>query len=151
MDAVLFVPEPVSRDVTISIRVNGRDLRDLAAEVERPYAAADGDPGLAGSYEGLHVWAIDGAVDHFLGEPRASWFEDGDTVLLGCTCGEWGCWPLVADITVGGAGVTWTRFRNGHRDWDLSALGPFEFDRVEYTRQVRALAEALAQVPSPEG
>lgn len=55
----------------------------------------------------------------------ASWFEDGDTVLRCCECGEWGCWPLTTTVTVTDTEVFWHGFRNGHRPWDLRALGPF--------------------------
>ncbi len=75
---------------------------------------------------------VRGSARHFLGEPMASWFEDGDTVLMGCSCGEWDCWPLTARVLAGGDVVRWTNFRTGHRDWDLSALGPFEFARLQY-------------------
>jgi hypothetical protein len=59
-------------------------------------------------------------------------FGDGETILLGCVCGEPSCWPLTAQVEVGDATVTWTGFRTGHRDWDLSGLGPFVFDRHQY-------------------
>jgi hypothetical protein len=43
-----------------------------------------------------------------------------------------GCWPLTARVTVTDATVTWREFRTGHRDWDLSGVGPFIFDRHAY-------------------
>jgi hypothetical protein len=70
-----------------------------------------------------------------------SWFEDGDTVLLGCECGEWGCWPLTARVEIGDGVVRWTGFRQGHRDWDLSALGPFEFELEQYMTALRRTAD----------
>lgn len=57
-------------------------------------------------------------------------------MLLGCQCGEWGCWPLTARIEVTDEVVRWSGFRTGHRDWDLAALGPFEFDRARYERAI---------------
>lgn len=148
MDVVQFIAEHLGGDIAVSIRVNGRELRDLAGAVERPYADAEGKSDLAGGYEGLHPWAIAYSADHFLGDPTASWFEDGDTVLLGCTCGEWGCWPLTATVEVTDSVVSWTRFRTGHRDWDLSALGPFEFSRAAYERALDTIRSTLADVGS---
>jgi len=126
----------------VTIHVNDRLLQELAAEVERPWARAEGKPNLAGSYAGLQTWADRDWTGHFLTDPREVWFEDGDTVLLGCECGEWGCWPLTADVAVTETTVRWTRFRNGHREWDLGGLGPFEFDRRQYDAALEALRDA---------
>lgn len=116
-----------------------RALRDLARVVERPFAAAEGKPELAGSYAGLIADdRIRWPSRHFIGEPAEQWFYDGDTVLLGCVCGEAGCSPLTAHVLVRPTTVEWRDFRTGHRPWDLSALGPFEFDRSQYET---ALAE----------
>jgi hypothetical protein len=118
----------------VGIWVGGVPLEEWARRVELPFAKADGNPDLAGAYAGLA--AADDLLwpsRHFLGEPTLSAFDDGDTVLLGCGCGDWGCWPLVADVAVTETSVTWSRFRNGHRPaWDLTNLSPFVFDRSQY-------------------
>ena len=123
MDVIEFVVA-ASGQPDIGIRINGRGLADLAADVERAF-----DASLAGSCSGLAPYVVHD-IHHHLERPRASWFEGGDTVLLGCDCGEWGCWPLTAKVTVMHSTIRWSGFRNGHRDWDLQDLGPFEFDRV---------------------
>lgn len=117
---------------TLEIEINGERLQSLALAVELPQAAAEGSPHLAGSYAALTVADIHGRRTHFLGIPEATCFDDGDAVLLGCPCGEWGCWPLTAQITATGMTVTWNRFRHGHRDWDYELLGPFVFSRIQY-------------------
>jgi hypothetical protein len=38
-----------------------------------------------------------------------------DVPLLGCECGEWGCWPLVARIDQADGVVEWSHFRQPHR------------------------------------
>lgn len=118
----------------ISILVNDGQLQDLARDAELPFAAAEGHPDLAGSYAGLSVYSIRGNAAHFLGEPVAPWLKAGDgTVLLLCeSCGESGCWSLAARIEVTADTVMWRNFQNNSRRWDLSALGPFEFDRTQY-------------------
>lgn len=125
----------------ISILVNSLPLEDLAREIELPFAEAEGHPKLAGDYLGLSWGDIGEDPGHFLGSPTAVWFEDGDTVLMGCPCGEWGCWPLSADISIEDASVTWAHFRNGHRDWDLTGLGPFTFDRSQYESALSILTD----------
>ena len=59
----------------------------------KPWADREDKAHLAGSYVGLGPWAIGGYSTHFLGNPQPVWFADGDTVLLGCDCGEWGAGP----------------------------------------------------------
>ncbi|MCF6378994.1 hypothetical protein L2K70_15360 [Nocardioides KLBMP 9356] len=138
MDDVRFeIARPA--DPSIEIRVNGRPLQEHAADIERDY-----DPSLAGSYAGLSPHVV-GSIHHYLGRPRASWFQDGDTVLLGCDCGEWGCWPLTAVVVVMRDTVRWSGFRTGHRDWDLGDLGPFEFARHEYVRALGVLGPYLPE------
>ena len=100
----------------------------------RPARAAK-QPNLAGAYAGLAIGdpASTEWQQWYLGEGM-SWFGDGDTCLLGCGCGDTGCWPLTAHVEIGPQAVRWHGFRNGHRDWDLSGLGPFVFARDAYER-----------------
>jgi hypothetical protein len=145
MDTIEFRLEveqfPIGDTLTVNPVVNGVHLRDLARVVEQPSADAEGKPDLAGSYGGL---AADPNVRwpsrHFLGEPQETWFGDGDTVLLGCTCGIAGCWPLTAEVVLDGPEVRWHRFHLGHRSWDLSRLGPFRFDTAAYTAALQRTA-----------
>jgi hypothetical protein len=122
--------------------VNGVRLAELARAVELPIAIAAGEPRFAGKYAGLwgsFLWPS----RHYLDEPREYCFGDGDTTLLGCTCSVAGCWPLSAIVSVDEHSVRWSGFRMGFRDWDLSALGPFVFDRDQYER---ALGRPESQV-----
>ena len=67
-----------------------------------------------------------------------------DTPLLACECGEVGCWPLLARITLTGDFVIWSHFRQPHRPTrDYSALGPFMFDREQYDAAVDDLGVAV--------
>lgn len=66
----------------------------------------------------------------------------GCAPLLGCSCGEWGCWPLWANIAVSCAEVRWSDFEQPYRpDRDYSAFGPFVFARGEYDAALAALSE----------
>ncbi|MFD9067608.1 hypothetical protein ACFVZ3_39530 [Kitasatospora purpeofusca] len=76
--------------------------------------------------------------DHFHG--RSTGAMGPGTPLLGCECGEWGCWPLMANITVTSDRVTWDSFEQPHRRTrDYSGFGPFHFDRRHYDDAVKAL------------
>lgn len=118
----------------------GVPLPDLLRRVELPSARRERSADLAGSYAGLSDDAVRWPSRHYLGEPELTWFGDGDTVLLGCPCGEWGCWPFTAVVTVEEDTVTWSRYRTGHRDWDYGHLHDFVFDRAQYEQAVRATA-----------
>jgi hypothetical protein len=67
------------------------------------------------------------------------------TPLLGCECGEWGCWPLMARITVTADLVIWDSFEQPHRTTrDYTAFGPFQFGRHQYDEALRALDAAIS-------
>ncbi|MEU4620646.1 hypothetical protein AB0G04_11800 [Actinoplanes sp. NPDC023801] len=118
--------------------IGGMSLIDRVRKVEQRFAGSSP----AGGYAGLFPSEVAWPRRHYLGEPALSWFGDGDTVLLGCVCGEWGCWPLTATVTVDDWTVTWSGFRHGHREnWDYREVRDFVFDRTAYEEALRATAE----------
>jgi hypothetical protein len=69
----------------------------------------------------------------------------GRVVLLGCECGEAGCWPLEASVTRTADAVTWSEFRQPHRpERTYHGFGPFTFDRRQYEAAVASAITALA-------
>lgn len=52
---------------------------------------------------------------YYLGLEANQWPKMGEAWLLGCHCGEIGCWLLGARITVGGTNVTWSASQQPHR------------------------------------
>ncbi|MDX3573484.1 hypothetical protein [Streptomyces sp. ID05-47C] len=137
------------------IRVDGTDLRALVGEVTYPLWRAE----LAGEFddeaEDEKETAEQVRTQHDgLGVPE---FEDhhfrtqGDAVpLLGCSCGIWGCWPLMAKVTVTPTAVTWSAFRQPYREeeWGELALGPYEFPRDAYEATLAA-PPVLREDPLP--
>jgi hypothetical protein len=121
----------VGEVVTVTPYVDGVSLVELARRVEAGPARADRQPDLAGSYAGLVIGSSHWQ-DWYSGLDPQVWFGDGDSCLLGCVCGDTGCWPLTAHVQIGRDRVVWERFRTGHRAWDLAALGPFTFSRHAY-------------------
>jgi len=126
----------------VDIKVDGVALEAHARRAELESASAAGQADLAGAYGGLTpLHAVRWPSRHFLGAPVLG-APDGDTVLLGCDCGDWGCWPLLAQVEVTDTTVTWRHFSNEHRPaWDLSGLGPFTFDRAQYEAALRTTRE----------
>src|SRR3954471_7303361 len=119
----------------IRIEVNGTDLVDLVRQAELPSAEADDEPELAGTYVGLVPGYIPMDVaGPFLGWSRRWLFSvgGGKTALLSCNCGEVGCSPLLARVTVDEDTVTWDEFEQPTRpDWDYDGFG-FTFARPQY-------------------
>jgi hypothetical protein len=115
--------------------IDGEPLTDLveAFEVEA------GMERTGGKYGGLipaffRVFPLDA---HFHGHSTMQ----PKTVLLACGCGEWGCWPLMASITVNAESVTWDAFEQPHRPGrDYSGFGSFRFARRQYDAAVDVLA-----------
>ena len=120
--------------------VSSRSLADRAAAFET-------DRGLtpAGRYMGLVLDYYNfGDLTRYLTGVEESW--EGDPVqLLSCSsCGEWGCWPLTASVTVTLDAVLWSGFRNPHRDdRDYSRFGPFAFLAADYHAAVSSAASRV--------
>ncbi len=121
--------------------VDGRPLTELVAtyESQHGYKPAGGYAGIIPAY-----FDFGDLVRYYEAREDRQWPSAGHAWLLGCDCGEVGCWPLTARITVTGAEVMWSHFSQQHRpSRDYGGFGPFLFERVQYTTAVRAASEAL--------
>ena len=123
--------------------VDDVSLVDLVAGYE--HAAGFDVPG---AYAGL-------VLDHFrfgdltgylLGQPESGYWKLRPVIaLLGCDCGEVGCWPLEARVLVENDLVIWRGFEQPFRPRrDYGSFGPFTFRRSQYERAVRDVAERIA-------
>jgi hypothetical protein len=151
VDLIEFISRPFrddDRESGIQIKINGRDLLELVRAVESPFAYQEGHASIAGAYAGLPPNDdICPPSKHFLGEPSDALYRYGvKTQVLGCECGESGCWPLLCLIQAGLTRVTWSQFEQPHRTversknpWRYDELGPFEFDRSQYELALEAL------------
>ena len=127
--------------------VGTRRLADLVTEFETEYGFTP-----AGGYAGLVLdYYAFGDLPRYLTGDQDPW--PGEQVpLLGCQCGEWGCWPMIACVTVTEATVRWSGFRQPHRDSrDYSQFGPYAFPASEYRRAVSAAAAQAALPPGQPG
>jgi hypothetical protein len=100
-----------------------------------------------GGYRGLVLTHFNfGSLDDYLSDrPSETCFRDanGRAWVLGCQCGEVGCWPLAAMISRERDKVVWSRFAQPHRgDRIYSDFGPFLFDSNTY---ISAVANAAKQ------
>ncbi|MCI4066044.1 hypothetical protein MRQ36_27240 [Micromonospora sp. R77] len=144
------------------IRVNGEDLRLVAAEATRDLwlNELDGVDDAEKMWRFVldqycDLWASElGAPSRLLlGEPdedhrRTHGLWGGRAPLLGCgSCGDWECWPLLAVIRADDHAVTWSEFVQPHRkQWGELPIGPYTFDRAAYEA---ALAEPEALDADP--
>jgi hypothetical protein len=105
-----------------------------------------------GAYAGI-------VLDHFrfgdltaylTGEPESAYRTRGVVALLGCDCGEVGCWPLEVGIVRSDSRVTWRGFAQPFRpNRDYGGFGPFVFDRAQYERAASAAAIAASAAREP--
>ncbi len=122
--------------------VDGISLVDLV----RPFEVGSGyQP--AGGYRGLVPDYFDfGDLARCLAGEQTPW-PGSQVPLLGCDCGEWGCWPLIATVVDADGLVEWSTFRQPYRlTWDYSGFGPFRFTETDYRSAAYA---ARDPAPSP--
>lgn len=122
-------PEEGGQEVRVLI--DGRDLVEIIRNVEARWAEQDGQPQLAGAYSGLwpELWV---RLPEQYGDERAA--------VLGCECGEPGCWPLRVRISISETTVTWDAFSQPCRPaWRYDGVGPFVFSRSDYDAAIAQL------------
>ncbi|MEN3615866.1 hypothetical protein AAH979_41060 [Plantactinospora sp. ZYX-F-223] len=119
--------------------VDDVSLVDLISGYER---AAGFD--VPGAYAGvvLDHFNFGDLASYLVGQPDSTyWADKGVIALLGCDCGEVGCWPLEAQVIIDADLVTWRGFVQPFRPRrDYGAFGPFTFRRNQYERAVREVA-----------
>jgi len=91
----------------------------------------------------FYLSASNGRFDQYLlGQyPSGGNFQTmGAAYLLGCQCGEVGCWPLEARISFNERSVVWDNFRQPYRPArDYSQFGPFVFEIEQHARAAKQL------------
>ncbi|EFV14276.1 hypothetical protein [Segniliparus rugosus] len=118
--------------------VDGTSLVELAAQYEARagFVPSGGYAPLTSSPGTLLAYYLGETSDDML-------FGEGKTALLGCSCGEAGCWPFCCRIQVSRNSVTWSGFGQPFRpERDYEGFGPFVFDRGEYEAALAALTRA---------
>lgn len=129
--------------MTVIPVVDGVRLSDLAADFERSsgYSPAGGYAGMV-----LQNFEFGPMAKYLVGDVQelSFWREPGSVYLLGCTCGEVGCWPLQCKVISSNDRIFWQEFQQPHRlERDYVNFGPFVFDLKQYTSAVSAMVEEL--------
>ena len=122
-------------------KIDGQSLVDLVAgyESRRGYEPSGGYAGIIPAHFNFGDLTL-----YYEAQEDQQWPSPGHAWLLGCDCGEVGCWPLTARIVVTPAEVTWSEFSQEHRpEWDYEGFGPFVFDRDQYAGAVAHAAETV--------
>lgn len=135
----------------VNVFVNGRNLVDVLREVELPFATREGKPDLAGSYVGLPPEEVILPSPRLLGEPTTYYDHDsteGKIAVLGCICGDPGCWPFRVRIALRDDVVIWSGFEQPHRSWRYEEMRPFLFDRAQYLSALSPSSRAKANPPA---
>jgi hypothetical protein len=160
MQRIEFVNYPaVERpsELLWGLLVDGTDLRVHAADATRDLwrqenaeeTEAEQEDFLLTQHDGLDVREVGDPLRHFLGDPapELAGYGTGATPILGCSCGLWGCWPLLTTITAAPATVTWSSFRQPFRkEWGELPLGPYVFARPAFEA---ALAQPVRLTEDP--
>ncbi|MFD7934934.1 hypothetical protein ACFV4T_10425 [Streptomyces sp. NPDC059755] len=130
-------------------RVDGVDLRALTAWATRELWR----PELEGQFEDQEresaelIWGQHGGLGVLDFTENPFLRTAGRTPLLGCPCGIWQCWPLMARVAMTPTTVTWSGFHYPEREeWGELPLGPFVFERQAYEEALSA-PEVLAEDP----
>ncbi len=121
--------------------VDGTALVDRVAtyESEQGYKPVGGYVGLVPAH-----FTVGDLAAYLRGEPAGAWPKRGRCWLLGCACGEAGCWPLEAGVVATTQTVTWSDFAQPFRsERSYEGFGPFVFGREQYDA---ALADAISQL-----
>jgi hypothetical protein len=122
--------------------VDGVSLCDLVTAFE----TAKGYTDPAGGYGGIvpEFMRYGPLDDYFLARGDSLCRQDNGTqYMLGCECGEVGCWPLMGRVTALETAYRWDQFGNPFRETrDYSDFGQFLFERSAYEIEVGRLVVA---------
>ena len=139
-----FSIEPLKEEelvLSIVPLVNGVRVTTLIEEFERErrYEPTGGYGGIVPAF--FKFGPLD---EYFMGASADPIFADNGFYLLGCQCGEVGCWPLCARILKNEGQFSWEQFGQPFRpERDYSAFGPFTFDSDQYRRAVIEMESAF--------
>ncbi|MEL7120906.1 MAG: hypothetical protein AAFO07_15750 [Bacteroidota bacterium] len=137
MDEIYFdiVKSRVEDYKVVDIYINGWNLIERLHAIELPFAANEGNPSLAGAYEGLPPLMVLPPNKHFWGQGNKDYtLQDGRTVLYEYAySGVPGEWSFAVKIEVDSEGVSWDAFGNPKRNsWFYGVLGNYQFDLAQY-------------------
>lgn len=123
------------------LQIDGQPLDELITAYEEDRAFD-----IVGGYGGLVFFGLKPSelLLYFEAIDPPDILEFSHVAVMGCNCGDVGCWPLVCQIQRTDAGVVWTDFQQPHRkDRDYLGFGPFHFELAAYRQTLAALESEL--------
>ncbi|MCX7026764.1 MAG: hypothetical protein NT061_04575 [Spirochaetes bacterium] len=127
----------------VRILVDGTPFVEMVRSYETKMLAGNKEAGLAGSYWYLHPNAL---IEYLEGD---GFGHAHRIALLGCTCLDEDCWPLVCSMEKQEQYVIWYDFLQPHRkQWDYSGFGPFGFEKKQLAAAMDVLKQEYEQLPA---
>jgi hypothetical protein len=137
----------------LNIYINNENLIDILKDYEKQFG--ENNPG---KYDGICIYYFDDIdiIKHFMGEADKKNILNytGKTQILGCTCGEPGCWPFLIKINISGNVIIWNEYeqpfrskkRCGEKYWNYSNLKALKFNRVEYENKLKNISAEINNI-----
>ncbi|MHB8111501.1 MAG: hypothetical protein ACYDHW_15855 [Syntrophorhabdaceae bacterium] len=118
------------------ILIDEKPFEEMVRAYEKKMLAGDKEANLAGLYWYLHPNAL---IEYLEGDG----FGDAHRIaLLGCSCLDEDCWPLVCSMEKQENYIIWYDFFQPHRrHWDYSGFGPFGFEKKQLAAALGSLKE----------
>jgi hypothetical protein len=153
MDTISFEKKIMKGDFSDNIIcavtiINGRPFADIVKQYE-PEAMRKGGKLPDGKMD-KHCWESEYNFGYGLYQGAGNlynelnngdcWLDDDKAVLMICSCGEEGCWPLAVSFNYTETEVVWSKFNNWHRsNWNYSVFPVFRFDKKQYDEELLKL------------
>ena len=123
------------------ILIDGKPLVEMVRDYETKMLVGDKEADLAGLYWYLHP---DSLIEYMEGSGRGDHYR---IAVLGCTCLDEDCWPLVCSIEKQENHMIWYDFLQPHRrHWDYSDFGHFGFEKQQLLTELTGLKSAMSDL-----
>ncbi len=117
----------------VEIYIDGREMADTIAAIERPYKEEEGLDLDVEDYGHLPAADLYGELSMATDEIY------GSEVYLFCcrSCGEPGCWSVTCRVAEDEEYVYWYDFEHEHRDWEYHLR--YKFEKCQYDESLGKL------------
>ena len=122
------------------ILVDGKPFVEMVRTFEKHMLEGNKETNLAGTYWYLHPESL---TDYLEGPGYGEFHR---IAILGCSCLDEDCWPLVCSMEQQEDCILWYDFFQPHRkNWDYSDFGPFAFAKKQFYSELKKLKTAMAR------
>lgn len=117
----------------VDIYINGEEICSILKKIER---SQDDTGNLAGDYGHREPRWLYSDLKEALVEGTYN-YKYGVELLCCSSCGEEGCWSVMAKVKDDGEFIYWKDFHHNHRDWVYNLS--YKFDKQEYEAQMKKM------------